>query len=254
MRTESDRAKIRWLAAGGVGVAVMAALLILFRTPLTPAGAPGATSSAGATRPPPVEIAKLTTSGAILAEETALRDLRPLFLPTPLNVALREPRREAARTFLDKETLQLGFAEGDLSIANVLPPIATVGGKPAAEANAVDILGEGAQPAMVGFGRSPTTVTPMPGRGGFLEVVASATGQVVLAEPLPVEARPAGDKPWEPLELMAVIDPAGLAAPLLVTTSSRLDEVDLHFRNYLARRYRLGDRLPPGFYHVVVGP
>jgi hypothetical protein len=56
------------------------------------------------------------------------------------------------------------------------------------------------------------------------------------------------------MELFAAVDAAGLAAPLLVTEGSRVDEVDAHFRKMLAQTYRIGERLPPGFYRIVVGP
>ena len=47
---------------------------------------------------------------------------------------------------------------------------------------------------------------------------------------------------------------AGLAGPLVVTESSRVEEVDAHFRRQLRQVFRLGERLAPGVYRVVVGP
>jgi hypothetical protein len=47
---------------------------------------------------------------------------------------------------------------------------------------------------------------------------------------------------------------AGLAGPLVVTESSRVEEVDVHFRRQLRQVFRLGERLAPGVYRVVVGP
>lgn len=246
------RGKVRWTVAAGTAVLVMAAFLLLFRLP------PSVLPATGVTPPPretqKIEMAKSAASGSVLKQETEIRDLRPLFLPTEFNAALPEPRREAARTFLDKQTLQLGFAEGELSVAQSLPPVVTLNGKPAQEAQAADMLAEGTKPALEGFGRKPAVVEALAPRGGFIEVVASATGHRVLADTLPTDARPPGGKAWEPLEFLATVDAAGLAAPLVVTVSSRDEQVDAHYRNYLARRYRIGDRLPPGFYRIVVGP
>jgi len=59
---------------------------------------------------------------------------------------------------------------------------------------------------------------------------------------------------WRPLELFATVDAAGLASPLVVTDRSDVEEVNAYFRNYLARTFRLGEHLAPGFYRVVVGP
>jgi hypothetical protein len=115
-------------------------------------------------------------------------------------------------------------------------------------------MAEGDTVALRGFGRSPVQVAVLPVRGGFISVVTLRTGLEVLAEALPAEASPPGGKSWEPLELLAAVDVAGLAAPLVITTSSRVENVDAHFRDFLARTFRIGARLPPGFYRIVVGP
>ena len=56
------------------------------------------------------------------------------------------------------------------------------------------------------------------------------------------------------LDLEAVVDAAGLVAPLVVTASSRVEEVDAHYRNYLSRNFRIGGQLSPGFYRITVAP
>jgi len=198
---------------------------------------------------------------AFLKEETEIRDLRPLFLPTEFNATLPEPRREPGRTFLDSELPKFGFAEADLTIGRDLPAVATINGKSAELATPLDVIAAEADGGpLLGFGRRPphvaasSQVDAIATRGGYIEVFASASGHRVLAEPLPAEGRRAGDASWEPFELLAVVGPAGLTAPLVVTTSSRSEEVDLHYRNFLARTYRIGERLPPGFYRIVIGP
>jgi hypothetical protein len=107
---------------------------------------------------------------------------------------------------------------------------------------------------LTGFGRQERVVERLPARGGFVEVVAAATGERVLAEALPPSMGPVAGKAWEPMELFAAVDAAGLAVPLVVTEGSRVDEVDAHFRKVLAQTYRIGERLPPGFFRIVVGP
>ncbi|MBI5689153.1 MAG: hypothetical protein HZC55_03575 [Verrucomicrobia bacterium] len=191
----------------------------------------------------------------MLKAEAEMRDLRPLFLPTKFNVALAEPRREPGRTLLDEERPTWAFIETDPGLGRELPPVATLNGKPADKAQPTDTLASAmAGVGLVGFGRADRKVAPAPARAGFLEVVAVSTGRTVLAEPLPASmAAPAG-KPWEPLELFATIDAAGLAAPLVVTEGSRVEDVDVHFKKALAQTYRIGERLSPGFYRIVVGP
>ena len=249
--------RVRWAVAAGAALLIMAGVLVLFRGP-----EPVTTLAMGARGVPAprtqakVQLATSATRDSVLAEELSLRDMRPLFLPTEgLNATLPEPRREPGKTFLDNETLKWNFGEADLDIAAGLPPVATIGGKPAHVASPADVVaGESAAPALQGFGRGAPAIEPVASRGGIVEVVAVATGHRVWAEALPAEARPPGNKAWQPVEFVASVDPAGLTAPLAVTTSSQVEEVDVHYRNFLAQRYRIGDRLPPGFYRITVGP
>jgi len=249
-----EPARMRWTVAGGAAAVVLLAMLSLFRFP----GGTGAPPTRGAIPPAPgkplVQLRDMTTDTA-LKEEAEIRDLRPLFLPTDFNVSLPEPRREPGRTFLDNETIKWRYSESELTLARELPPIVALNGKPAAEVKPLDALaGERASPEALGMGRNPVALPETSGGGGMLEVVATASGTRVLVERLPADARPAGGKPWEPLELIAMVDATGLVAPLTVTSSSRVEEIDAHYRNYLARRYRIGERLPPGFYRLIVAP
>ena len=254
--------KTRWVIAAALAGLILSVLMLLFRGPagtmaLPPVAAPMPPATAPARPRPVVQLAKSGTADAVLAEELVLGDMRPLFLPTEgLSVTLPEPRREPGKTFLDNETLKLTFGEADLNLDRGLPPVATINGQPAQSAAALDALAtEGAAGPLAGFGRDPRAAGgALPARGGFVAVVSVATGHQVWAESLPAEARPAGSKPWQPVEFVASVDAAGLTAPLVVTTSSEVEEVDAHYRNFLARGYRIGDRLPPGFYRITVGP
>ena len=253
MHATSAGDRVRWVVAAGSAVVVLGALLALFRFPAIPTVTSPRPSSILAA--PQVQIAKSATGDAVLTEELALRDMRPLFLPTERNVTVREPRREPGRTFLADDTLKLSFGDADLDVDAGLPPVATINGKRAQEAASLDAVGRDAgDAALHGFGRAAATVEAVRPRGAAIDVVAVASGHEVLSAQLAVEARPPGNKPWEPLELLAAVDAAGLIAPLVVTSSSRVDEVDAYFRNFLARGYRIGDRLPPGFYRITVSP
>jgi hypothetical protein len=131
-----------------------------------------------------------------------------------------------------------------------------VNGKPADEATPLDALAsETNATTLLGFGRSDVPAQTLQARAGFVEVISAASGERILGEPLQMpEARVPGDKPWAPLEFRARIDAAGLVIPLVVTTSSGVEEVDAHFREFLAKTYRIGERLPPGFYRLIVAP
>lgn len=241
--------RARWVLAAVVAATAVAGLLFLFQLP------PAGRGPTGGRPAPAVQMARPTEEDHVLKDEALIRDLRPLFLPTEVNATLPEPRREPGRTILDEERPRWAFAEGELALSRDLPPMATLNRRPAERAAASDVLEAGdvgLGPA--GIGRGKPAVDALGARGGFLEIVAVSTGRQVLVESLPPELGPGGGKPWEPMELFAAVDAAGLAAPLVVTEGSRVDEVDAHFRRILVQGYRIGERLPPGFYRVVVGP
>jgi hypothetical protein len=243
--------KGRWMLSLAVAILVMAAFIALVSVPPPPVPVPAGSDAVR----PAVKIARPDDTDTLLKEEAELRDLRPLFLPTERNAALPEPKLEPGRTVLDSEALKPALPESEIQLGAALPPVATIGGRPARDAGAIDALGvDIAGDGLLGFGRRDATIAPLRPRGAFVEVTAWSDGRRVRAEDLPDDARPANERPWSPLELMAVVDRAGLSAPLVVTEGSRVEEVDLHFRNYLSNSYRIGDRLSPGVYRIVIAP
>jgi hypothetical protein len=192
----------------------------------------------------------------LLRDETELRDLRPLFLPTERNARPPELKREPGRTFLDNDTVKLSFSESELNLNKDFPPVAMVADKRADEATPLDALAsEATALTWFGIGRNEVRVESLEPRGGFVEVISADNGAPIFGEPLSVSAsRPPGDKPWAPMEFLVRIDATGLATPLVVTTSSGVEEVDAHFRKFLAKTYRIGERLEPGSYRVIVAP
>jgi hypothetical protein len=248
MGTENN--KIRWAIAASIAGTVIVAMTMIFSLPPPPRPAiPGGAKLA------PVQLARPAGGDEVLKDEALIRDLRPLFLPTAFNAHLPEPRREPGRSILDDERLQLDFTEGEPRFARDLPPVAVLNGRPADEAKALDMLAlTDGDLALAGFGRRVRKVQPLEPRGGYVEVVAVSTGKSVLAEALPASLGPPGGKAWEPMEMFAAVDAAGLAVPLVVTEGSRVDEVDAHFKRVIAQGFRIGDRLPPGFYRIVIGP
>jgi hypothetical protein len=241
--------KLHWTIAAAAGLGLIVGASLLFRVPVS-------TAPAGSRNiPVPLQLARPTGGDAVLKDEALMRDLRPLFLPTDFNARLPEPKREPGRSILDDERIALDFAEPDAGFARDLPPVALLNGRPADQARGVDMLANSSsEVGLVGLGRGNQPLRPMSTRGGFVEVVAVATGRLVLAQALPDSMAPTGGKAWEPMELFAAVDASGLSAPLVVTDGSGADEVDVHFKKTLAQSFRIGDRLSPGFYRVVVGP
>lgn len=238
-----------WFVAAAGALLVVAATVYLFRFPAPPP-APVLRPQKSA-----VQLARPGVADEVLRQEAELRDLSPLFLPTSRNAALPEPKRESRRTILEEEHPRWSFGEADLHVGREFPPVVTLGGKALEKAELADALSiEAAEAPLSGFGRRGAEISPIEGRGGFVEVVAARDGRRVLAERLPMSAAPPGGRAWAPMELLATVDAAGLTCPLVVTEGSRVEETDLHFRNYLAETFQIGAKLPPGYYRITVAP
>lgn len=253
MSTDTFGAKTRWVAS-----IVGAAVVVLVGLPLLRVRIPVPISPAGHTlEPPSVSLADPSPTNSLLHEMTAMRDLAPLFLPTERNATLEGlPRRTLGRSLFEVETTKLAYTEADLRLDRELGPVATLNGKLLSESKPADVLMPGAYAGgLVGFGRAPIASAPLPTRGAVLEVVHAGSGQVAAGpHELPLAARPPTEKPWQPLQFLASINPAGLVGPVILVERSGAEEVDQHFRLYLSDVYRVGHRLGPGIYRISVGP
>lgn len=245
MNSETGESRRRWIAAVVGASAIVAVVVALLRIPQVPPAAPAWAKPAPA---PAVEVAPVGGRDRTLAEATVMHDQTPLFLPTDRNVALAPlPPLEAGGTLLNREQEKLSFGGRELTLA--IPPPTEVPERPA------ETILAGVPPVSLhGFGRIEERVPPLPARGAWLEVFAVRDNRRVLGERLPVSAQPPVDKAWRPMEFTAAVEAAGLVGSLAVTERSDAEEVERFFRNYLAHTFRLGERLPPGFYRVVIGP
>jgi hypothetical protein len=237
-----------WALAAGAAAVVGLVVLALFHAP--PVSLPTAVPA-----PAAIPLRSVSEKDARLSEEAQMRDLAPLFLPTERNARVDLlPRREPGGSLLVADGAKHFFREGGWDFAANLPPLAP--GLSAVEGENVPvdlILGRSTTAPLLGFGRSAAEVPAFAARGAYVEV-ASTDGRRVLSEALPVTAAPQTDKLWQPLEFLAAVDAAGLVAPLSFASRSGVEEVDAHYRNYLVRTFRIGERLAPGFYRITVAP
>ena len=244
-----------WVVAALAALGVLALFLALFRSPVPPPPAP-----VGRLKP----TVEVPASGELAINDRAVfKDPTPLFLPTRWNSAPPElKRREPEGAFTGYDS-KYAFIENDLQL-NMPPSIAV----PARPVEA--LVGHAPGNPYLGMGRVDVTVPPLAPRWAFVEIVAAETGRRVFARPLVATAElgeragtlQAGN--WQPVEFMAAVDAAGLVGRL--TPVARADSAadDPFFElpgqslsaleNYLAQRLRIGDRLPPGFYRIFVGP
>lgn len=230
----------RWIAAAGGAAVVLVGLLLFLRlvevSPQKPLQQRTVT----------LQPIKLDASRAFMTGD--LHDQRPLFLPTDRNVGPRSvPRRHPGSSLLHQDAVKLFFAEADLALS--LP-------KPVAlPQKAPEVVLDGAHSApLFGFGREIATIAPLPQRGGTVEVFTAKSNRRVQAFLLAPAVRPPTQKPWRPIEFVATVDAAGLVGSLMVSERSDVEEAELFFANFLARTFRIGERLPPGSYRIVVAP
>ena len=246
----SRRERLVWVLSAAGGFAALAASVWLLTAP-----PPKPAAAGSSTAPVAVEMARPGGGDGVLQDEAVLRDPRPLFLPTRLNASLPEPRREAGKALFELDRVANDPGESETAIVRDLPPVATLNGKSASAAVAADALSTSqGEVGVTGIGRGARAIEPLAARGGFVQVVSTSTGATVFAESLALSLSPAGVKAWEPLELLALVDAGGLAVPLVLLNSSPVDEGDAHVRRILSDVFRIGDRLPPGFFRLVVGP
>jgi hypothetical protein len=181
-------------------------------------------------------------------EHVSFYDPTPLFLPTEWNarpealagITEREPGDEA------RYGAQLVYGMNAIKLA--FPSRVAVPEKPV---DALKIWGSDAP--FLGMGEKDVVLTPRPRRGALVEVVTADTGRQVLSQVL-ADVRPPGNGDWPPLEFLIAIEPGGLLGLPTVIPGSTSAEVTAYFQNYLAKVLRVGERLPPGFYRIKVGP
>jgi hypothetical protein len=239
-------AKRRWAASAAGAVLVGIVAVMLLRVPRL---APPVNDR---TAPPPrarlVEIARAGGADKTLNDEAVMHDQAPLFVPTPRNVTFRPPSPpEAGQTVLDLDDKRYSFGEAELKLN--LPPAKTVPTTPGEV-----IAMENSSAPLYGLGRADRGIAPLPPRGAVVEVRASGSNRRVLVATLGPDAKPPTERPWRPLEFLVCLDAAGLVGLPVLTEGSDVGEVDKFFRNYLAQTFRVGERLPPGFYRILVGP
>ena len=189
-----------------------------------------------------------------IAEEIELRESVPLYLPTRRNTSvfdelpshiLREPGTAypsyPARYVYSDTSFELRFPDRD-------PPLV----------QPTDVLALGQTTNVLSdLGQKDISLKPLSARIAGLEIVDVKTGNVVYRQEISKalgDGFPKGD--WHPLELLINVDTFGLVGTPTVITGegSGSDEIDAFFCNFLAKRFHIGDHVPPGVYSVRIGP
>jgi hypothetical protein len=193
-------------------------------------------------RPPSVGLVN-----PVVITETMLQDPTPLFLPTEFNSSRVDfIPREPSGAFAGFPP-KLTFSDAELELH--LPPPTVI---PATPADA--LAGDPPGAPFLGFDRADPIVEPISPRAAYVEIVEAGTGRRVFGTPVTDAHPPTTPVPWQPMEFMAAVDSTGLVGPVVPTMRSGVGDVDAYFGRYLADTLRVGQRLPPGFYRILVGP
>jgi hypothetical protein len=182
----------------------------------------------------------------VLREKAELMDPTPLFFPTEWNYGQRplsqRNLKQPGQVFKSFEP-RLPLSDKGIELYGVEPA-------PGPE-KLVDVLVQGNEAPFAGMGQIDAQRSTLPVRSGFLEIRGYKNSNIIKSEQLGGINPPRTD--IAPIEFMVVVGSAGLIGEPVLTSGSGWDEVDIFFRNYLVKTYRLGERLYPGQYRVVVG-
>jgi hypothetical protein len=226
--------KLRWLAAGVATTIIGFGLLFWFEVPSAP------TDHAAGSSPLETLVVQ-----RVVADEAALLDKTPLFLPTSWNTSIKDVSLPATGGVFADFPSAFAFKEGDHSFGVLRADQEGFNGA---------ILNvEGPNSAFLSFGQEAQNLQVTRRAVGYLEVYSAKDGIAVILEALTLDL-PSGTINWSPIELMAVVSAAGLVGPPISITRSGLEEVDLYFADFLVKVFRIGEKLSPGVYRIVVGP
>jgi hypothetical protein len=188
-----------------------------------------------------------STGDRVLRERAEYFDPTPLFFPTEWNFGqgpLKDNvRREPEQVFGSFEA-KLTFTEQNFKTRSTETT-------PVPERLA-DVLGQGNERPLGGMGQVDRQSAALSSRSGYLEVSSLIDGKIVMVQQFTDKALPHPD--FKPLEFIAVVSSGGLVGEPALVTGSGWEEVDSFLRTYLVKTFRLGERLNPGRYRVMIGP
>lgn len=189
---------------------------------------------------------RLTQPGAGLTDQV-MRDRAEYFDPTPLFFPTEWNYGQGAlRDSMKRQPGQV-FGEVEPKFVNFNPP-----GAEAPEIRLPDVVAAGNEVPFGGMGEIDVKPIPVAERSGFLEVKRLRDGETIIAQPLTGLVLPNPD--FAPLEFLVVVGSAGLVAEPVLTAGSGWEDVDSHLRSYLAKTFRVGERVRPGIYRILIGP
>lgn len=208
--------------------------------------------------PPFVRLAGTGGSAAaqLLRERADLFDPTPLFFPTEWNYGQSSYGQRPLPETMRRQPEQV-FGGFPPNYTFTEQNIRAYGAESVAlPERLVDVLAQGNDKPLAGMGQIDVQRPALPERRAFLEVIGLSDGQIILSQLLSNISIPRQD--FGPLEFLVVVSSSGIIGEPVLMNGSGLEEVDegvdAFFRGYLVKSFRLGERLNPGRYRVLVGP
>ena len=242
----TQRRRAGWWVAGLTVLLALLSLAVLLRP------VPGGLGPPPRATVPRVSMVPLGGSGgdSWLRDQATFFDPTPLFLPTewntnqgPLPAAVHP---QPGQVFADFDA-QLTYGRAELVL-----PIAPTEPTPQ---NPLDLLKAPPRDPFLAFDRADVLLTPLTARTAVLEIREVGTGRLVPVPNLAANlVLPDSPTEWQPAEFLVCVTAEGLLGRPVETVSSDVEDVDVFFRDYLTNTLRLGERLAPGMYRVIVGP
>ncbi len=178
-----------------------------------------------------------------LREQAEYLDPAPFFFPTKWNFAPENIIRQPGQIF--------GWIDPKLVFSD--QNIKSYSAESATDvANLAEIVKSGNETPFAGMGGRELNAVPLVERGGFLEISSLRDGKTVIAQKL--EKIAGIDSDFSPLEFLVSVGPAGLNADPVLMSGSGREEIEIFLRTYLAKTFRVGERLAPGRYRILIGP
>ena len=197
-----------------------------------------------ANRPSVVLATNMKGSGdSALREQAEYLDPTPFFFPTKWNFAPENIIRQPGQIF-DWIEPKLVFSEQNIKSYSAEPVIGA--------ANLAEIVKSGNEAPFAGMGEREVSPVVLGERGGFLEISSLREGKTVIAQKL--EKIPGVDSDFSPLEFLVSVGPIGLTTDPILMSGAGREEIEVFLRTYLAKSFRVGERLAPGRYRVLIGP
>lgn len=178
-----------------------------------------------------------------LREQAEYLDPTPYFFPTKWNFAPENIIRQPGQIF---SWIEPKFVFSDQNIKSYSAEFVTEA------ANLAEIVRSGNEAPFAGMGERERNTVPLVERGGFLEISRLGDGQTVIAQKL--EKIPGIDSDFSPLEFLISVGAAGLNADPVLMSGPGREQIEVFLRTYLAKSFRVGERLAPGRYRILIGP